>query len=260
MNNSDRNKILAVLFVGVFMGALDIGIVGPALPAIKTAFGINERLVSWIFTIYILFFMIGTPLMAKLSDMYGRKTLYILDVLLFAIGSAITVSSFSFETLLIGRAIQGFGAGGIFPVASAFIGDTFPPEKRGGALGFIGSVWGLSGLLGPILGGLLLSYGWQWLFIINIPIAALVIVLGLKILPQTKKESYTKFDWYGTVVLALLVSSLAYGVNQINTTNFIGSLTSTHTWPFLVAAALLLPVLVRIERRADDPVIEVEST
>jgi EmrB/QacA subfamily drug resistance transporter len=257
MDNSDRNKILALLFVGVFMGALDIGIVGPALPAIKTAFGINERLVSWIFTIYILFFMIGTPLMAKLSDMYGRKTLYILDVLLFAIGSAITVSSYSFETLLIGRAIQGFGAGGIFPVASAFIGDTFPPEKRGGALGFIGSVWGFSGLLGPILGGLLLSYGWQWLFIINIPIAALVIVLGLKILPQSKKESYTKFDWYGTGVLALLVSSLAYGVNQINTINFVGSLISIHTWPFLVAAVLLLPVLVRIERRADDPVIEV---
>jgi MFS family permease len=78
------------------------------------------------------------------------------------------VSSSSFETLLIGRAIQGFGAGGIFPVASAFIGDTFPPEKRGGALGLIGSVWGFSGLLGPILGGLLLSYGWQWLFIINL--------------------------------------------------------------------------------------------
>ena len=100
--------------------------------------------------------------MAKLPDMYSRKTLHILDVLLFAVGSAITVSSFSFETLLIGRAIQGFGAGGIFPVASAFIGDTFPPEKRGGALGLIGSVWGFSGLLGPILGGLLLSYSWQW--------------------------------------------------------------------------------------------------
>ncbi len=257
MDNSDRNKILALLFVGVFMGALDIGIVGPALPAIKTAFGINERLVSWMFTIYILFFMIGTPLMAKLSDMYGRKTLYILDVSLFAIGSAITVSSSSFETLLIGRAIQGFGAGGIFPVASAFIGDTFPPEKRGGALGLIGSVWGFSGLLGPILGGLLLSYGWQWLFIINIPIAALVILLGFKILPQSKKESYTKFDWYGTIVLALMVSSLAYGVNQINTTNFIGSITSIYTWPFLIAAVILLPVLVKIENRADDPVIEV---
>ena len=89
MKDSDRNKILALLFVGVFMGALDIGIIGPALPAIKAAFGINERLVSWIFTIYILFFMIGTPLMAKLSDNYGRKTIYILDVFLFAVGSTI---------------------------------------------------------------------------------------------------------------------------------------------------------------------------
>lgn len=258
MNNSDRNKILALLFAGVFMGALDIGIVGPALPAIKSAFGTNERIVSWIFTIYILFYMIGTPLMAKLSDMYGRKTIYILDVFLFAVGSAITVSSFSFETLLIGRAIQGFGAGGIFPVASAFIGDTFPPEKRGGALGLIGSVWGFSGLLGPLLGGLLLTYGWQWLFIINIPIAAVIIILGFKILPRSEPKSYSRFDWYGTVVLTLLVSSLAYGVNQIDTTNFMGSIISIYTWPFLVTALLLLPVLLKIERHADDPVIEID--
>ncbi|MDD3985055.1 MAG: MFS transporter [Methanobacterium sp.] len=254
MNNSDRNKILALLFVGVFMGALDIGIVGPALPAIKGAFGINERLVSWMFTIYILFFMIGTPLMAKLSDMYGRKTLYIMDVFLFAVGSAITVTSFSFETLLIGRAIQGFGAGGIFPVASAFIGDTFPPEKRGSALGIIGSVWGFSGLLGPILGGLLLSYGWQWLFIINIPIAMIVIGLGFQILPQSKKGNYTKFDWYGTIILALLVSSLAYDVNQIDTTNFMVILTSIYTWPFLLFALFLLPLLLKVEKNVLDPI------
>ena len=86
MEGKDRNKILALLFLGVFMGSLDIGIVGPALPAIKAAFGVDVRLVSWIFSIYILFFMIGTPLMAKLSDLYGRKTIYILDIFLFALG------------------------------------------------------------------------------------------------------------------------------------------------------------------------------
>ena len=107
------------------------------------------------------------------------------------------------------------------------------------------------------MGGLLLSYGWQWLFIINIPIALIVILLGFKILPQTRKESNTRFDIKGTLVLTFLVSSLAYGVNQIDTTNFIGSITSLLTWPFLIFSVLLLPLLLKIERNAEDPVLEV---
>ena len=258
LGTRDRNKILILLFIGVFMGALDIGIVGPALPSMESFFNVNARSASWIFSIYILFFMIGTPLMAKLSDMYGRRPVYILDVSLFAIGSAITAFSFSFEMLLLGRAIQGFGAGGIFPVASAFIGDTFPPEKRGGALGIIGSVFGLSAVIGPILGGLLLKYGWQWLFIINLPIALLVIVLSLYILPVTKKKWVSGFDWKGTVVLGILVTSLAYGVNQIETGNFLGSFISLKVWPFLLLAILLIAVLWKVEKKANDPIIQVD--
>lgn len=253
----DRNKVLILLFMGVFMGALDIGIVGPALPSMESFFDINTRLASWIFTIYILFFMIGTPLMAKLSDMYGRRPIYILDVGLFAIGSAITAFSVSFEMMLLGRAIQGFGAGGIFPVASAFIGDTFPPEKRGGALGIIGSVFGLSAVIGPILGGLLLKYGWQWLFIINLPIALLVILLSFYILPVTKRKKVSGFDWKGTVVLGILVTSLAYGVNQIETNNFLGSIISLKVWPFLLLSLILLPILWKIEKKVKDPIIQV---
>ena len=258
MNHKNRNRILILLFIGVFMGSLDIGIVGPALPAIQAFFGIDERLVSWIFAIYILFFMIGTPLMAKLSDMYGRRSIYVFDVFIFAVGSAITVSAISFEMLLIGRAIQGFGAGGIFPVASAFIGDTFPPERRGGALGIIGSVWGLSGILGPILGGLLLGYGWEWLFIINLPIAAIVITASFYILPKTKKIKDVTFDWYGTVILALLVGSLAIGVNQINTSNFIDSIFSLYVWPFLALSVFLVPFLYKIEKNALEPVVQID--
>lgn len=258
MEQRSRNKILVLIFIGVFMGSLDIGIVGPALPAIQSQLGINERLISWIFGIYILFFMIGTPLMAKLSDIYGRRTIYVLDVFLFAVGSAITFTSTSFEQILIGRAIQGFGAGGIFPVASAFIGDTFPPEKRGSALGIIGSVWGLSGILGPLLGALLLNFGWQWLFIINIPIAILVISLSFVILPGSKVRKVVNFDWYGTAVFAVLVGSLALGVNQIDTNNFINSLSSFYTWPFLILAIILLPVLIKVERKAIDPVVEID--
>jgi len=258
MDNRHRNRILILIFIGVFMGSLDIGIVGPALPAIQGQFGVNERLVSWIFAIYILFFMIGTPLMAKLSDIYGRRSIYVLDIFIFALGSAITVTSVSFEQLLIGRAIQGFGAGGIFPVASAFIGDTFPPEKRGGALGIIGSVWGLSGILGPILGALLLNYGWQWLFIINIPIAAVIIALSFYILPVTKRQENVSFDWQGTLIFALMVGALAVGVNQIDTANFTSSLLSLYVWPFLAFSVILLPLLLKVERYALDPVIQID--
>jgi EmrB/QacA subfamily drug resistance transporter len=258
MNLHDRNKILLLLFLGVFMGALDIGVVGPALPAIQNSFGVNERLVSWIFAIYILFFMIGTPLMAKLSDMYGRRTIYVLDIFLFALGSVITILAPSFTVLILGRAIQGFGAGGIFPVASAFIGDTFPPEKRGGALGIIGSVWGFAGILGPVLGGILLNFGWQWLFIINIPIAALIISLSFIILPQTERMKDVHFDWYGTAVLGLLVTFLGLGVNQIDTSNFINSLSSLYVWPFLLMAVILLPILYRVESRAAEPVVQID--
>ncbi|MGB9937476.1 MAG: MFS transporter [Methanobacterium sp.] len=257
MDNSHRNRILILLFVGVFMGALDIGIVGPALPAIKSFFAVDERTVSWIFNIYILFFMIGTPLMAKLSDMYGRRVVYIIDILLFAIGSLITASSSSFEILLLGRAIQGFGAGGIFPVASAFIGDTFPPEKRGSALGIIGSVFGLSAVFGPILGGVILSFGWQWLFLINIPIAAGIIAAGYFILPVTKRKWVKGFDWWGTIVLGALVTALAFGVNQIDTNNFIQSFSSLYVWPFLLISVLLLPVLWKVEKNAEDPVVQI---
>jgi EmrB/QacA subfamily drug resistance transporter len=257
MDRTHRNRVLILLFIGVFMGSLDIGIVGPALPAIQSFFSVDERLISWIFSIYILFFMIGTPIMAKLSDLYGRRTVYVLDVAIFALGSLITVLSTSFWMILLGRAVQGFGAGGIFPVASAFIGDTFPPEKRGGALGIIGSVWGLSGILGPIIGALLLNYAWEWLFIINLPIAALIIILSYFILPVTRKLEKTSFDWTGTILLALLVTSLALGVNQIDTSNFLSSMSSLMVWPFLVMALVFLTLLVRTERRSPDPVVQI---
>ncbi len=258
MNLGGNNKILILLFVGVFMGSLDIGIVGPALPSIQSYFVVNERVLSWVFTIYILFYMIGTPLMAKLSDIYGRKSIYILDIVLFAVGSLITITSFSFEMLLIGRAVQGIGAGGIFPVANAFIGDIFPPEKRGVSLGILSSVWGLSSVLGPVLGGLLLNYSWQLLFLINLPIAVAVLIGSFYILPKSQKNSKIIFDWYGILVLGTIVTSLAYGLNQIDTNNFLVSLSSLNVWPFLILSLALLPILWKVEKMALDPLIQID--
>ncbi len=258
MDDKTRNKILLVLFLGVLMGALDIAIVAPALPSIQKFFGVGDRVLAWTFTIYVLFNLISTPLMAKLSDTFGRRSIYTLDVALFALGSLVVALSpqNTFAILLFGRALQGFGAGGIFPVASAVIGDTFPPEKRGGALWLIGAVFGLAFLVGPILGGIILTIaGWQWLFIINLPIALTVVILGWQVLPITHPASNRPFDWAGMLVLGVMLASLAYGLNQIDTQNFFGSVASLSVWPFLLIGIVLLLVFPRIEKTADDPIL-----
>lgn len=130
-----------------------------------------------------LFNLVGTPLMAKLSDRLGRRLVYTLDVALFALGSLVVAMAGSLDQVLVGRAIQAFGAGGIFPVASAVIGDALPVERRGRALGLIGAVLGIAFLLGPFVAALLLRYGWEWLFLINLPIAAVLMVASWRILP-----------------------------------------------------------------------------
>lgn len=258
MQDKTRNQILLVLFLGVLMGALDIAIVAPALPAMQRYFAINERTLTWTFTIYVLFNLIGTPLMAKLSDRYGRRSIYLMDVALFGLGSllvALTPSNL-FAMLLFGRALQGFGAGGIFPVASAVIGDTFPPEKRGSALGLIGAVFGLAFLVGPIIGGVILTLAtWQGLFLINLPVAILVMILGFLVLPKQHPDTHPSFDWGGILSLSLLLSAFSYGLNQIDTANFLGSLSSLTVWPYLLAAIILLMVFIQFEKKAVDPVL-----
>ncbi|NTV36936.1 MAG: MFS transporter [Anaerolineaceae bacterium] len=262
MENKVRNRILVVLFIGVLMGALDIAIVGPALPSIKETFtGINERSLAWLFSIYVLFNLVSTPIMAKLSDIFGRKTIYILDVSLFATGSVLVALSgiTGFWLLLVGRAVQGLGAGGIFPVASAVIGDTFPAEKRGSALGLIGAVFGLAFLVGPILGGVILSFAsWEWLFLINIPIAVVVIALSIKILPGRTNKVTPSLDLPGMGVLVTLLASLTFGLNQIDTARFFASLLSWRVLPFLTYSVLALIVLIAIERKAANPILSPE--
>jgi EmrB/QacA subfamily drug resistance transporter len=258
MDDKTRNKLLLVLFLGVLMGALDIAIVAPALPSIQNFFQVGDRILAWTFTIYVLFNLISTPLMAKLSDTYGRRSIYTLDVTLFALGSIIVALSPAnmFGFLLFGRALQGFGAGGIFPVASAVIGDTFPPEKRGGALGLIGAVFGLAFLIGPILGGVILTItGWEWLFIINLPIAVVVLVMGWQLLPSTHRATSLPFDWAGMLVLGFMLAALSFGLNQIDTQNFFSSVTSLNVWPFLLTGGVLLFIFPGVEKKAADPIL-----
>lgn len=257
-DDKKRNSILAVLFFGVLMGALDIAFVAPALPAIGKEFGVDERSLAWIFSIYVLFNLVGTPLMAKLSDAVGRRTIYIIDLALFATGSLVVAVAPAFWMLLAGRAVQGLGAGGIFPVASAVIGDTFPAEKRGRALGLMGAVFGVAFLIGPIVAGVMLFLlSWHWLFVINLPISIALIGASASVLPAARPSLRRGFDAIGMIVLASFLACLAFGISQINSADLSSSLSSLNVWPFLLIAVLLAPIFAFVERGARDPIVRV---
>jgi MFS family permease len=247
--------IIPILFAGVLLGALDIAVVGPALPAIQKYFAIDSRSLSWVFSIYPLFYLVGAPLLAKLSDRQGRRSVYVASIGLFAVGSLIVALVPVFHVVLLGRAVQAFGAGGIFPVASAVIAETVPQERRGRVLGLIGAVFGLAFLLGPLLGGVLLPFGWQWLFLINVPIALGLIVAGSRTLPQTKAERPGAFDAFGAAVLSVGLAALVWAVSQLDTAHLTASVLSLKIWPIALIAIVAVPLFWRAENGAADPVL-----
>lgn len=257
LDKKTRNLILILFLIGVFMGSLDTGIIGPVLPPIEQSFNLTSRESSWIFTLFVITFMIGSPIMAKFSDFYGRKKIFILDVILFGVGSSLIAFSASIELIFIGRIIQGFGCGGIFPVGGAFIGDEFPLEERGKALGILGSVFGISAIGGPLVGAALIPFGWNWCFTINIPISILLIIFALYILPNIENNRKLKIDYSGIVILSLLSISLAYGLNQIDSSNFINSILSLNVAPFLIIFIILIPIFLIVEKRAEESIVAI---
>jgi MFS family permease len=257
MDKKSNRRVLAILFTGVLMGALDISIVGPAIPSIEEKLLVEPRLLGWIFSIYVLFNLTGVSLFARLSDIFGRRNIYIASLGIFALGSLIVSVSQSFNTLLIGRAIQGFGASGIFPVASAVVGDIFPPEKRGRVLGLIGAVFGLAFLIGPIIAGILLNFfEWTVLFLINIPIALVLILVSIRNIPQTRVETVGLFDWKGILSLGLMLAAFTFGINHIDAADFTGSLLSARVFPFLLGALAFMIATFLIEKQAENPIIK----
>jgi MFS family permease len=247
--------LLPVLFFGVLMGALDIAIVGPALPAIGADFGVDEGGLAWVFSIFTLFAVIGAAPLARLSDRFGRRSLYIASVSVFTIGSLLVALAPSFEFLLAARAIQASGAGGIFPVASAVIGDVVPESRRGRALGLIGAVFGLAFLLGPVLGGLLLPYGWRSLFLINLPIGAFLIAAATRVLPGAARTVTGRIDVSGIVLLAFVLGLLAIAFNGLAELPGGDLRDYTRVVVPLLAGVFLAVLLRRVERAAEDPVL-----
>lgn len=242
-----ERAVLTLLFIGVLMGALDIAIVAPALPALRTAFGVDERSIAWVLTSYVLCNLIGTTVMGTLSDARGRRSIYMLAVSIFVAGSLVVALAPSFAVVIAGRAIQGFGAGGIFPVATAVIGDMIPLARRGRALGLIGAVFGVAFLVGPLIGGVLLLVGWPFLFLINLPIGIYVIMRARGLLPAARHEHRRRIDVRGLLLLSAALFSLAFALNRIDA--------AQRAWPFLLAFFVLAPLFWLNERTVRDPIV-----
>ncbi len=249
--------LLGVLFLGTFLAALDIAIVGPALPTLRDAFGVNEREVAWTFTAFVLANLAGLPVMAALSDRIGRRAVYLADIAIFALGTLVVALAPSFGVLLAGRVVQGIGASGIFPVASAVIGDVYPPERRGRAVGLLGSVFGVAFLVGPAVGGIVLSLAsWRWLFALSLPLALLVFGLSARTLPrQERRAEAPPFDALGTVTLVALLVALVVGLAELDAAAPFAGLLRPESGGVLGLAAALAGMLVVVERRAAAPLI-----
>lgn len=258
----NTNRIALIIFLlGIFMGAIDTGIVSPARTVIKNSFGVGESIGVWMITIYTLAYAVAMPIVSKLSDRFGRKRVYIISITIFTIGSALCgLTNFygNFTLFLLARVVQAIGGGGIIPIATAFIGQSFPPEKRGTALGMVGAMYGIATILGPTMGsGILDAAGanhWGWLFFINVPIGIFIIILGTS-LEESKAEIQSKMDVLGAGVISIVILSLMYALTNMDFYNFRESIAKNNVWPYLLVFVITLPIFILVEKKAEDPVL-----
>ncbi len=198
------NRLLWTLGLGVFAGALDLSVLSPALPALGRDFSVQTGDLAWVFTLYLLVTVVSIAIASTLADRYGRRPVYVACVAVFAAGSILAIAAPSYAVFLAARAIQALGAGGIFPVATATIGDVAPAGRRGAALGMVAATWGLAAVIGPSLGGLITHYvSWRWIFAANVPLAIAVIALALRDLPSDAPRRRGRLDAVGLALLCV---------------------------------------------------------
>ncbi|WP_101930371.1 MFS transporter [Varibaculum cambriense] len=258
-----RWKLVLVLYLaGIGMGALDMGIVNPARTVIQNGLGVDDKVGVWVFTIYTLAYAAAIPVIGKIADIIGRKPVYVLAIGLFGLGSlgcGLSQDFSSLGLLLASRAIQAIGGGGMVPVATAAVGTIVPPPKRGMALGLVGMVYGAASVFGASAGSLVLDIAgqenWQWIFYINVPIAVIVVLLGIWALPQETQSSTRKLDLPGIFILVVMITALLWAFQNLDFTKISESLSDRDVWVGLLIFLVLIPAFWIAEVRAEDPII-----
>lgn len=247
-----RNYILVALMMTMFLAAMDIAVISTVIPEIVGDIG-GFKIFSWVFSIYLLTQTATIPLYGKLADLYGRKKILLFGISVFLIGSAASGAAWDIYALIAFRGVQGIGGGAIMSIAATIAGDIYTIEERAKIQGWLSSVWGVSGLLGPVIGGSLAEYiSWRWIFFINIPLGIIAMILIAVHLKEkiTKQKAYIDY-WGALSISALLVTLIVFLLN------------GGQTWPWFSVQSLVLLILVIIlifvsiwvERHAKAPIL-----
>lgn len=255
---------LLLFSIGVFMAQLDNGIISAALTTINRHFDVSDNWGAWGITIYTLGLAISLPIAGKLSDRYGRKKLFIIEIALFGIGSALVALSPSFGFYLAARFIQALGGGGIFIIGNSHILSTVEPGKQAKYLGLLGAMNGVAAILGPNVGSFLLDLtgNWHILFLINVPIAIVLFILAFMKLKESADSSPGRLDLTGTILLSLAILSIMYGLTNIEI-DFWASFKLAEVSGFIGAGIVLFIVLLIYEsalarRKNGDPILPMD--
>lgn len=252
--HEDVNVRMVIISIGLLLllGALDQTIVSTALPTITADLGGLEHL-SWVVTAYILSSTVVAPLYGKLGDLYGRRNTVFVSVGLFLVGSILCGAATNMTYLILARAIQGFGGGGLFVLALSVVGDVIPAKDRGKVQGVFAAVFSVSSVIGPLMGGWFVDvFSWHWIFFINIPLG-LIAVLGFaaSFKPTGKRTSHA-IDWSGAVTLSVALAALTL-VTALGGRSF--PWISVEIIGLSALASISALAFIRIERRAAEPIL-----
>ena len=246
-----RNRIILVtagIMLSLFLASMEATVVATAMPTIVSELGGLEHY-AWVFSAYMLASTTTVPLYGKISDLYGRRKLYIGAMLLFLTGSILCGQASTMTGLILARGLQGLGAGGIMPLAFIMIGEIFTLEQRAKMQGLFSGVWGISSIAGPFLGGFLVDqFSWRWVFYINIPFGLLAAgLVGFAWRDQIHGHGKPVVDYAGAVLLTSSVVSLLLGLTITPGT--------AASWILIAASVILFALLLWIESRAADPIL-----